>query len=67
MADKKPTIDYSLSQNDVPLDVGADARLCGLPKMIKLWHNYFMPCAATLELQIQLQTKAGSSSNEVIK
>ena len=67
MADKIPSTDFSLRQNDVLLYVGADARLCCLPKRIKLWHNYFMPCAVTLELRIQLQTKAGSSSNEVIK
>ena len=27
----------------------------------------FIPCAVTLELRKQLQTKAGSSSSEVIK
>ena len=52
--DKKPSLDFSPSQNDVLLYVGADARLCCLPKRIKLWHNYFIPCAVTLELRIQL-------------
>ena len=35
MADKIPSTDFSLRQNDVLLYVGADARLCCLPKRIK--------------------------------
>ena len=43
MADMKPSMDFSRSQNDVLLYVRADARLCCLPKMIELGHNYFIP------------------------
>ena len=43
MADKKPSIDFSQSQNDVLLYVGTDVLFTA--DYINLWHNYLTHCA----------------------